>query len=453
MTPKRTGTYPRPAMQKVVLAAVVLALLGGGVTRARADDDRLRLMREPTSYTQVVDAADEGDPFDLHLTLGFTWSRFTGDIQRQAPSPGGHDIYFDVGQYRHTRVGLEIGLDIGVYKDLAVFARLPVVLSDDREITAGADAATALADGVFSAPFRSPTRSGLETVGLGIAWAPLNQHRVPEVPNWVLIAEAILPIGTLMRPCNADDPTPCDPGITRGTTSVRFSTRLSRRMRYAEPYFGLGARAEFPTQGDDVFRPGGKLEGYQHLYPSMVGEFTIGTAFIPWEAPARFQRFVIDMRMDAQYFSDGHDYSPLFDALGTNAALQEARCEDGRADLASCPAGLARVPFHGLTDVSAYGQVTGRITLELQPAQYVRFGFTTGFTFQTAHDLTTADACNANADAGAFPELVGPCVNGSGVATGIYNPHFREPIDEPGHRFRIDDAFRFDLMATAVAQF
>ncbi len=444
-------------MRLLVIFAVFLGVFAGGV--ARADEDRLRLMREPTSYTQVVDAADEGDPFDLNLTLGFTWSRFTGDIQRQAPSLSGQDTYFDIGEYNHTRIGLEIGLDIGVYKDLAVFARLPVVLSDDRSISAGADAA--MAADVFPATFGtngfdSPTRSGIDTIALGIAWAPLNQNRVPEVPNWVILAEAILPLGDVMNPCSADDPDGCDAGINRGTTSFHFSTRLSRRMRYAEPYFGLGARAEFPTTGSDAFYPEGKLVGYQHIFPAIVGEFTIGTAFIPWEAPARYQRFVIDLRMDAQYFSDGHDYSPLYDVLGSSSALAGAdlaQCEDGASDLASCPTGFARVPFTGLTDVSAYGQVTGRVTLELQPAQYVRFGFTTGFTFQTAHDLTTSDGCNANENPGAHPDLVGPCVNGGGIPTGVYNPHYRPIIDEPGHRFRIDNGFRFDLMATAVAQF
>lgn len=439
-------------MRTVVFLAVFAGVFASAT--ARADEDRLRLMREPTSYTQVVDAADEGDPFDLNLTIGFTWSRFTGDILRQAPSPAGQDRYHRIGQYSHTRIGLDIGLDIGVYKDLAVFARLPVVLSDDRTISAGPDAAAGLADGVFSAPFRSPTRSGIDTLGLGIAWAPLNQNRIPEVPNWVIVAEAVLPLGDVMRPCNRDSATPCSPGISRGTTAVNFSTRLSRRMRYVEPYFGLGARAEFPTAAEEQYRPGGKLVGYQHPFPQMVGEFTVGAAFVPWEAPARFQRFVVDLRMDAQYYSDGHDYSPLFDALGSSTApgLTGLQCENG-GDIATCPAEFAQVPFTGLTDISAYGQVTGRITLELQPAQYVRFGFTTGFTFQTAHDLTTSDGCNANENTAAFPERVGPCRNDGGVATGVYNPHYREQIDEPGHRFRIDNGFKFDLMATAVAQF
>jgi hypothetical protein len=438
-------------MRRLVILAVFVGVFGG--SSAHADEDRLRLMREPTSFTQVVDAADEGDPFDLNLTLGFTWSRFTGDIRRQAPSPAGQDRYFDIGTYSHTRIGLEVGLDIGVYKDLAVFARLPVALSDERTISAGVDAAEA--SDVFSAPFNSPTRSGIDTIALGIAWAPLNQNRTPEVPNWVIVAEAILPLGDVLRPCNGDDDTtPCSPGINRGTTSVSFSTRLSRRMRYVEPYFGLGARGEFPTAGRERFRPGGKLVGYQHILPSIVGDFTVGAAFIPWEAPARFQRFVVDMRMQAQYFSDGHDYTPLFDALGssTAATMTDPQCEDG-GPLASCDPQFARVPFTGLTDVSAYGQVTGRVTLELQPAQYVRFGFSTGFTFQTAHDLTTTDGCNANENALAFPERVGPCRTDAGAPTGIYNPHYRETIDEPGHRFRIEDGFQFDLMATAVAQF
>ena len=41
------------------------------------------VLREPAEITQVVDAFDEDDPFDLHLSLGYETSWKSGAIRRE----------------------------------------------------------------------------------------------------------------------------------------------------------------------------------------------------------------------------------------------------------------------------------------------------------------------------------------------------------------------------------
>jgi hypothetical protein len=90
-------------------------------------------------------------------------------------------------------------LDVGIYHDLMLFMRLPVVLGDERELSApdgractpgntnescrallepiddGMDGVEPLFD--LSRTLRSGQRSGLPNVDLGIAWGVINQGR------------------------------------------------------------------------------------------------------------------------------------------------------------------------------------------------------------------------------------------------------------------------------------
>lgn len=427
-------------------------------------------MRETTSYTDVADAADGGDPFDAYVRFGFSQSRTTGTIRRETPDASGIPAYADVGDYERIRNVLEVGADIGLFHDLALTFRLPVILSDSYSIGSGDPMNTVSADlptgteNLFQLPFNSPTRSGIDTMHLGFAWAPLNQNRVHEVPSWVIMADVGLPVGPRMRPClsssqcasrdstGAFSLTDGDPGISRGNLVFHFETRVSRRHRYVEPYFGLGATAELPTRAGNTFTPVGDLDGYQHTIPPIVGELTLGTAFIPWENLPNHQRLVIDGRFTAAYVSNGRDYSPLYDVLGTSMApsLTSLTCEDGGPDTVSnpCPTGLGKVPFNGLTDTQAYGRIGGRVTLEVQAARYVLFSVGVNLQYMTEHSLTSADVCNANYDA--IPVTRAgqvDCVNG------IFNPHYRAAIDEPGRRFDIGGSLLVDLFARATAMF
>jgi hypothetical protein len=448
-------------------------------------------MREPGSFTDVIDAADDQDGFDLNVRLAFRRLRETATIQRQAPglTPG----LTDVADYERRRNELELGLDIGIFKDVALYARLPLVLVDGRSLSPVGDAATANVaaypgdagvplfqarggDGMTttpdgtqrpSLPFQSPDRSGLDYLAAGLAFSPMNQGRHRWQPTWTMLLEGRFSIGELIEPCH-ENSTDCGDGISDGTHSVRFENRLSRRYRYAEPYGGLVFAFAWAGRAQERFAPGGDLSGYVHERPPMRGSLVAGVEIIPWEERMKWQRLSFDLRARGTYVSEGRDYSYLYDALGTSAhpllttpnyeGIQPTPIGGGPGEYP--PYDLAQVPFNGLTDIQAHGELAGTVAIEMQAARYVRFRFATTLEYITSHFITYTDACNSGADPEdaddpriGFVEDPATGERRGGCNDGIIDPHYRAVIDAPGQRFRIDDAFRLTFFVSATAQF
>jgi len=474
---------------RVALLASVLAGIGltSSASPARAEDPPLVLMGSPTSYTDVADAFDDDDPFDLNLSLTFERSVTQGTIQQEASSVDadgnpadlpGAQRYVDIAESRHLTNKLVLGLEAGIYHDLMVYARLPLVLSDDRSlrgVTGG------VAAGEVTVPFVSPTRSGVDTINLGMAWSITNQFRTPWLPTWVVMVEGRFAVGAPLRACSATaldgGSGNCratygadgaagyfngDGGISRGTNALRIETRGSHRYRYLEPYAGLAFQVEWPAASDRFFIPSGDLDGVVNSIPPLLGEATVGVAVIPWEQRARHQRFTIDFRGTFAYISEGRSWSPLFDALGTSSlpGLTNPVCETSEGTGEMCPiadASRRKGFFYGLTDTQSHARIGGRIAVEMQAARYVKFGFAAGLSYTTAHLLSFADACNPNIDPvspGLDPDGNAlPDPRAGNCRSGIINPNYRETIDLPGRRFRLDGAMTFDLSATITAQF
>ncbi len=434
---------------------------------ARADEDELVLMREPTSFMQVADAFDEHDAFDVDISIGYLRTWESGRIQREENGPGAADgrmsrNWQDVADYSRELNQLVFGLDVGIYRDLAAYARLPLVLSDARSLRAVGSAHLIDDRSTMPTPlfelseggFRSPTRSGVDWLAVGLAWSVLNQFRDAHVPTWVWMIEGRFNLGEPMHACKvASGEIACngggrDPGMSRGTNALRIETRGSYRDGYVEPYAGLAFQMEFPGSGERFFAPNGALAGYINSRPPMVGRFTAGMAIIPWEDRQHWQRFSIDMRFTGDYVSEGRDYSPLFDALGSssNPYLTAPMCEGVAEPGQTCrDAGLLEAPFYGLTDTQAHVRIGGQITLEMQAARYVRFGVSAAVFHSPSYVLTQADACNPNASGDL--RMMGSC------RTGIINPHHRAAIDLPGQRFRMNSLTQIDLAASVTAQF
>src|SRR5262249_40984106 len=151
-------------------------------------------------------------------------SRYRADIEREltGSSTTGATAFSRVGRYEHVRQTLDLNLEIGLFRDFAAYAYLPIVLSDAQSI--GGSSAANPWSSVVDVPVKSPTRSALDVITTGFMWAPLNQSRTPEVPTWVLLFDTTTPIGKLLNACNAanlSQPS-CNnsPGLTRGTQGV-----------------------------------------------------------------------------------------------------------------------------------------------------------------------------------------------------------------------------------------
>jgi hypothetical protein len=450
-----------------------------------------RMMSETAEITSVVDAFDKDDPFDLNLTLGFEQSWKSSNIHRETSlnqaglSSGGYVAATqNVATYSRATSKLDVGADIGIYRDLALILRLPIILSDTQnlgDLNGSSNVPQVLQDStghqLFGVPFKSPNRSGIDWFSVGIDWAIYNQQREPTKPTWVVGIEGRFAVGTPLHACNAAAAIQCpnpsnptqnrDPGISRGMDSVGAHTIFSRRFGYVEPYSGLWFLADFPQTNSD-FGATNSFQGSVLNHPPYLGTFSMGMEVIPWEHLEQFQRFVTDFRLSGIYHSAGREYSELFDALGSSQAptLRSANPGDFAAQSGCNPSttqcqsvadpNAQKVYFTGITDQAAYVSLGGKVSATYQAGEYIKFTAGAGLTYDQSHLITSADACNPNFTGSAL--AAGSCHSASGTSntttiTGIPNPNFRSSIDLPGNRFSSDDGLTVDLWVSGIVMF
>ena len=477
-----------------VLALPALALLAPFEGVARADEPvapgEPHLMSETAEVTSVIDAFDEDDPFDLNLLLGFEQTWKSANIRRETAinqpglSTGGFVAATEnIASYSQQVSTLNMGADIGIYRDLAITFRVPLILADNRSLgdLGGSSAFPQLladpAGGrLFSVPFKSPTRSGVDFIAAGLDWAIFNQQRDWTKPTWMLGVTGRFSVGSPLHACNANavapnpqcvDPTnpsgpSRDPGISRGMDGIEAHTFFSRRYGYVEPYTGFTILAEF-ARGSTDFGETNNNAGALINHPPLLGTFLAGIEVIPWERREQFQRLVGDLQVAGTYHSAGREYSELFDALGSSNA-PSLRAPNPTAYTSTgptyggspIPSNQTGVPFTGITDQQAFGSLSFRGRATWQAGEYIKFVMGLGITFNQSHLITAADACNPNlgtTDIGA----AGPCrsVSSGNLATptGIPNPNHRDVIDLPGNRFTADDTTIVDFTISGVVMF
>jgi hypothetical protein len=491
-----------PAMRVSYAVSLGICALFATLPRpARADEQRLVLMREPVPYTDVIDAMDADDKFDLNANLSYLRTIDRGQLLREhTSSEGTQRTHF--ADSKRVLSQLMLDVDVGLYRDVMAFLRVPLVVADQRSLRAPAgrdDATSVLSDPydfaggdgtLFKVPFDSPARAGFDYVALGGAVAITNQQRKPWLPTWVVNLEGRRAVGTLLRPCRQDEGSnmrcgasssedldgdgkldgtaeslPNNSGASRGVSAIAFETRVSKRYRYVEPYAGLGTLIEWASTARKYFMPGGDLKGYTRTAPSRQASATLGAELIPWEHRGRHQRLGIDLRLLGTYFSRGHDYSMLYDALGTSGHATLARpqfegvqgvdpADPGQLSPCSGPEDRdcyvgRKVSFYGLTDQSARLKYGARLSFDVRAARYVSFVFGTGLSWVTAYLLTAADPWYRGVTDGARSQ------NFYGQSCGSHpsNPAQRPSIDAPGRRFWMQGEFLIDIYAAASAQF
>jgi hypothetical protein len=476
------------ASRRLGLCFVAVLALCGVRGTARADEPvaarEPAMLSETAEITTVADAFDAADPFDLNLVIGVSQSWKTAKIRRESQlpqnglaGPPGSQAGFipateNVASYSSSTSTLDLGADVGLYHDLALILRVPVILAWSQSLGdlngSSAVASQILADPaggqLFSVPSSSPTRSGVDYISAGIDWAIFNQQRDLTKPTWVVGIEGRLAVGTPLHACqvvngsnlcpNPDgSPGNRDPGISRGLSSVIAKTVWSRRFGYVEPYSGFWAQADFPTGNSDF----NKWNVAQDLdrSPPLQGSFALGLEVIPYEMREQFQRLSADFRFRGTYHSPGRDYSELFDALGASQASSlrtpnPAAYTSGAGGQSVVDPSAESVYFAGITEVAAYGSFTLSASATYQLGQYIKLSLGGGLTYAQSHLITAADVCTPNGNTN--PGAAGQCIQ-NGAVQGVPNPDHRDIIDLPGHRFSVDDTTIVDLYAMGIVMF
>jgi hypothetical protein len=505
------------ALARAVLPLATLSALVVGSAVASAKEPRRvtepNVLNESAEVTSVVDAFDGDDKFDLHLSLGFQQTWRSGKILRETSSDldqfssGGYTAgNLNVAKYAETTSRLNTRADIGLYKDVALIFRLPVILANDRKLSAipGAGPASILAQGapgeqLFPIPMSSPTRSGIEYLAIGLDVSPMNQTRDSTKPTWTLGLEGRFSISEPMHACSstrglnvAGAQQGCaypsdinrngksgegtaqvgnstvnlegtnfsghrEPGVSRGTTGLEAHTFASKRVKYIEPYAGFIALFEFQNSSSDFGTT--DLQGSLVNHPPFQGTIIGGIAVFPWEVRDQFQRIEVDIRAAGTYRSEGRDYSPLFDALGGSDAPSLRRPtfasyhQGDTSNSSVVDPDSQRVYTTGITDVQQHGIYTLSAAFTFQAGEYIKFNVGAAYTAEQGHIITFDQPCNPDFhnDVG----TAGPCRSAGSAAspTGIPNPNYRAVIDAPGRRFRIDDSTIWDAWVNAIVMF
>ncbi len=467
-------------------------------TAAHPDDRAISLSPDNAFITDVADAFDSHTTWGPRFTLSFVRTQRTATLVRErAPlssgmMPGSPDLSRsgttetdDVARFLQSVYTLNLGAELPVWHNLSLHFIAPIVLSDQRSFEATGRGVDALTDGftvdgvpgrLFNLPFRSPDRSGIDQLKVGLNFNILSQARDPHMPTWLLRFEWRVPVGPVMSACEAasggtnrcprlDAPRPTDPpdstslmstmdapaeratdpartpGISRGVHGLFLQTVVSRRIGFFEPFLGLEALAEIPGAQLPQFLYGGdKPFGQLSTLPPIKGALTVGAEIIPWENRESWQRFAIDVRLRGEYHSQGREYTPLFDALGSsNSVPLTSPTWAIRNQMARDP--MNALWFTGTTSVQSHAKLGAYVGLNFQASRHFRFVLSGSLLYTSSHAMTATDACNPNESSS------NPADRGGCQGTSVPDPQHRVVIDSAGSRFRMTNDFTWDIFA------
>ncbi len=461
--------------RKSLAAAILAALVGWAYPEAEAAE-----------FTEVIDAFDVGDPFDLSLSIGYSRTLTMANVTRECyadqasppverwaycPTIAGGDFLTTVDTLRwvHERHVLDISVMIGLWHDLNLKLGLPIVVSDTNQLDwakgVNVDAGKAIlrddttGEYLFHAPFKSPDRSGIDQLVAGLEWAIFNQDRDVTKPTWTLFAEGWFAVGKMIKPrgsytdMDTGDKVEAGSGksgVSPGLTELHVGTKLSHRFKWIDPYFGFEAwipfaKREAPWPNMDEY------PGQVNVNPPIRGTLTFGMEIIPWEVKAKDQKFYIDLRVMGSYITEGKSITPLFDALGTSTD-RGLTLEDYTEFRDTYPA----YQWTGVTDTEDYGSFSGTLTLGFITSKWFKISAGVSFAHDQEHFLNFTDECNASNFGLSDPTSGDTNCDwdpGDQADERSFNPDYRRGLDGVGNRFRIEESTIFTVNVLATAMF
>ncbi|HEY4394301.1 MAG TPA: hypothetical protein VGP64_09580 [Polyangia bacterium] len=433
---------------KTAGAVLALMLVAGG-TRA-------------AEVTRVVTALDQDDTFDFNLTATWFHDARSALINREQENSNGLEVVRDL-KYARTTDTVDLRADFGVLWDVGLHVDLPIVIHDSNNLTydSGVNAGNSsfvlqniypAYNGTSSTVFQSPTRSGLQYLGVGLKWAVFNQRRDDTKPTWTLNFDADLDVFKDARfdPANPNANT----AVGLGYHQLIWSTWVSKRFRYFDPYFGASYMAPIRTNGSIYQDLGG---GQTQVNPQQVATVVVGVEQIAWENPNGDQRVTVELDFHMQEHFAGRGTSELWEPLtGSSAcpnnvavtmASDQAACRPSLDFVTNAPQGqtptMKAAPYPGVSDIDAYGSFGGDAGLNIQVGKYIRFRSLFGLTVDAPHFITNASA--------------GIDRNGNGLVesnnSSEANPVYRESVDIPGRRFRVEESKDWRLVVEGSLMF
>lgn len=433
---------------------VVLAVLVCGASARAAE------------VTRVVSALDDDNAFDFNVTASWLHEVKTGFIKRESTENGG-GLVKDL-QFGQTRDLLNLRMDFGILWDVGIHIEAPLVLADNRHLDFDQSAGSGctypgdpppitcvnsenskiLESGILpgfgnksayglnsrtgqpftsgSRVFQGPTRSGFESLNLGIMWAPFNQRRDDTRPTWTLGFDAKLDVFSDMRfdAANPGGNTAVGPGYHQFV----WSTFVSKRFRYFDPYFGAWYMLPVRTNGSIYQEINGGNQ--TAVNPQQRAGLLAGFEQIAWENPRADQRVTVEFRARAEEHFYGRSASEMWEALaGSSKCTATQAAPDCRPGIDNNLGDPTFSPYPGVTETQQYASFGGDLGLNIQVGKYARFRGLFGLLVDEPHYITySGTGIDRNGDGRVDSNP------GSPEANVLY----RDAIDAPGRRFKVE---------------
>lgn len=415
----------------------------------------------------VASAADPDDPADLYLSLDYEYSVDTASIWRErvggttdplAPLPKIRDLSFK--QYRHQ---LTPRADLGVFHNTSLYAALPIVIAQQRELVLGEgvsrEGSSTIADGLvpeggFDARdpgaalagggvLRGVGRSGLDQLHAGAAVAVMSQDTDDTKPTWKLGGELRIPVGRVAR-FNAAEPS-AETGVGRGVYEVRVWTSVARRYERAEAWLELFWQAPIAAKDTSLLRlPEAERFGATNIAAGQRAGVAFGVEAYAVDDRAAQNRISVDLGARTEAHFEGRDYSELWEVFAlagdANGAATGPLVLDGDPTMP----GVQARSHPGVSNIENYLELAGRAAIRAQLGKYVRFAASLDLVWKTDHAITFADAgidlptCGASGVSGACETANNGVVD---PGTREVNPLHVPRIDLVGHRYFSEDNF------------
>lgn len=322
---------------------------------------------QAAEVTRVASSFDGDNKFDLHFGVGYDFNYKQAAILREWSDPKNPQstLVRDL-LYRQMRHVVTPTLEIGLYKDLAVYAALPIVVRDQRtyafdqqaepcrygdepDVSVGNpatcvnhDNSTTIRDGIIprngfdgtnpnmpfdafggadsQTIFKGANRYGVDQLTIGLKYAILNQDRLSHMPKWVIGLEGRFAVGqpmTFSRDTQESEPKG-NRRVGRGIHELGVWTALSRRYRFLDPFFTAWWYQAIRAAGSEFRDYGGTQD---RVNPQSNTGVSFGTEIVPFERKAKGQKVAINLRGLAMLRYGGRGYSEMWELFADSPAL------------------------------------------------------------------------------------------------------------------------------------
>lgn len=384
---------------------------------------------------------------------------------------GGVPVRQDLDSYR-TRHTITPRLELGVGPNVWLWAGLPVVLADDRELSlhdgVSRDSSSTLQDGIlpgtgydakengagFAATddrvFRGQRRSGLDQVIGGLGVALMNQRRDGTKPTWKLGVEGRFAVGKVAR-LDSTDPGG-NTAVGRGVHELRLWTTVAKRVSFVETYVGMAWQTPIVTKDASLFRDLGY--GSINVDPPQQAELKGGLEAVVYDQPKKDMRVGIDLGAKLVANFEGRDYSEMWEALAIGGDSQRMNAPL-LLDSDPVAMGVQALSHPGISNIENHLEMGGNLAVRAQLGKNFQLALLAEVIWKTDHTITFADAgtdlptCSSGQTSGC--EIINNDLIDAG--TEEENPAFVADVDLVGHRYRSVDGLGLVLGVQATGSF